>query len=358
MTPVELPRIQDDLEHHRAELTRYCTRMLGSRCEAEDAVQETLLRAWRGHGQFEGRSTLRPWMYRIATNVCLTMLKARARRAVPIDPETLSTAPLYAGRETDPAEQADTREGFRLALLAGLERLPPRQRAVLLLRDVLSWRASEVAELLATSTAAVNSALQRARASLGTSDAGGTTSSAVADSPLLASYLADLIGPPSSAANPRSPGGERWPAAGHVLAGRDRGHVPRRRAQPHQEVVEVASLDRRPAARITPGRVPLRGRERPDAATGRPAHLQVRGSLMQGGDSRSRSDGLSGFHADRDVLDHVDVLSGERTVEQPVDDHVPGRGHARLSPAALGTGEPVAGQHHLRSAERQDRPRA
>ena len=137
---VELPQTEDELERHRADLTRYCTRVLGSRAEAEDAVQETLLRAWRAYGQFEGRSALRPWIYRIATNVCMTMLKARSRRAVPIDPQTLSTAPLYAGAETDPAERAVTREGSRLALLAGLERLPPRQRAVLFLREVLGWR--------------------------------------------------------------------------------------------------------------------------------------------------------------------------------------------------------------------------
>jgi RNA polymerase sigma-70 factor, ECF subfamily len=192
MPLAELTRIEDELERHRVELTRYCTGILGSRPEAEDAVQETLLRAWRGHGRFEGRSTLRPWVYRIATNVCMTMLKARARRAVPIDPETLNTAPLYAGRDTDPAERAVTREGFRLALLAGVGRLPPRQRAVLFLRDVLDWRASEVAELLATSTAAVNSALQRARATLETGEgaADEMTSDACEDSRLLASYLA------------------------------------------------------------------------------------------------------------------------------------------------------------------------
>src|SRR6516165_10822469 len=138
MLLAELPRIEDELERYRADLTRYCTRILGSRPEAEDAVQETLVRAWRAQEQLEGRSALRPWMYRIASNVCMTMLKGRARRAVPVDPETLGdTAQLYAGGDADPAERAVTREGFRLALLAGVERLPPRQRAVLFLRDVL-----------------------------------------------------------------------------------------------------------------------------------------------------------------------------------------------------------------------------
>lgn len=181
-----------DLERHRADLTRYCSRILGSHPEAEDAVQETLVRAWRAQGQLRGRAALRPWMYRIASNVCMTMLQARARQAVPVDPETLSTAPLYAGRDTDPAEHAVTREGFRLALRAGVERLPPRQRAVLFLRDALDWRASEVAELLDTSPAAVNSALQRARSTLGSSEAvsGELTSGASHDSCLLASYLA------------------------------------------------------------------------------------------------------------------------------------------------------------------------
>ena len=193
MPLAELPRIEVELERHRADLTRYCTRILGTHPEAEDAVQETLVRAWRAQGQLARQSALRPWMYRIASNVCMTMLKARARRDVPVDPQTLDAGELYADRETDPAEQALTREGFRLALLAGVERLPPRQRAVLFLRDVLDWRASEVAELLGTSAAAVNSALQRARATFETGEpAGDMTSVAAArkDGRLIACYLA------------------------------------------------------------------------------------------------------------------------------------------------------------------------
>jgi len=137
--------------------------MLGSSSEAEDAVQETLLRAWRGADRFEGRSALRTWLYRIATNVCFDTTKARSRRAVPV----AQAADLAAEcAEPDPAELAQMRANARLALVATVGELPPRQRAVLLLREVLSWRASEVAELLGTSVAAVNSALHRARAAL------------------------------------------------------------------------------------------------------------------------------------------------------------------------------------------------
>jgi RNA polymerase sigma-70 factor, ECF subfamily len=189
---VEARRIEDDLERHRVALTRHCTRMLGSRSEAEDAVQETLLRAWRSHTRFQGRSALHSWLHRIATNVCIDMLNDRSRRAVPVDPAPLQSAPLEAGAETDPAAQTLSRETFRLALLTALERLPARQRAVLLLRDVLCWRASEVAALLGTSTAAVNSALQRARAALASTSDTDTSSAAITDShqKLLASYLA------------------------------------------------------------------------------------------------------------------------------------------------------------------------
>jgi RNA polymerase sigma-70 factor (ECF subfamily) len=153
----------DRMESHRVELNAYCGRMLGSPSEAEDAVQETLLRAWRAAQRFEGRAALRTWLYSIATNVCFDAAKARSRRAVPVGEASELTA---ACAEPDPAELALNRETVRLALIATVGKLPPRQRAVLLLREVLCWRAHEVAELLGTSVAAVNSALQRARATL------------------------------------------------------------------------------------------------------------------------------------------------------------------------------------------------
>ncbi|MFI6344466.1 sigma-70 family RNA polymerase sigma factor [Streptomyces sp. NPDC050560] len=172
-------------ERYRTELTGYCYRMLGSPFEAEDAVQDTMVRAWRAYERFEGRSSLRSWLYRIATNVCLDMLNAGNRRARPMDmsqPQTAASAVLREQAEptwlepvpdarvlpsvADPAEAAVARESVRLALIAALQHLPPKQRSVLILREVLAWRASEVAELLGTTVASVNSALQRARATL------------------------------------------------------------------------------------------------------------------------------------------------------------------------------------------------
>jgi RNA polymerase sigma-70 factor (ECF subfamily) len=177
--------LEQRLEQLRPELTAYCYRMLASPFEAEDAVQETFIRAWRGYDRFEGRAALRSWLYRIATNVCLDMLDGRERRARPMDlgparepvAENLSTLPevtwiepipdgVVVAAEADPAEVTLARETIRLAFVAALQHLPPRQRAVLILCEVLRWKASEVAELLDTSVASVNSALQRARATL------------------------------------------------------------------------------------------------------------------------------------------------------------------------------------------------
>jgi RNA polymerase sigma-70 factor, ECF subfamily len=203
--------IEQQLEPFRSELTGYAYRMLGSPFEAEDAVQETFIRAWRSHDSFEGRSSLRSWLYRIATNVCLDLLASREKRARPMDfgpasepieanlntrPEVTWIQPAPDGLvvpDGDPAEVTEARETVRLAFVAALQHLPPRQRAVLILCEVLRWQASEVAELLETSVASVNSALQRARASLESVNLEATStqpSVEKADEELLARYVA------------------------------------------------------------------------------------------------------------------------------------------------------------------------
>jgi RNA polymerase sigma-70 factor (ECF subfamily) len=172
------------LEAHRAALTGHCYRMLGSVVEADDAVQETMIRAWRNLERFDGRASLRTWLYRIATNVCLDTLADRTRRARPMEegpagsvddplieyPRTHWLEPIpdawAVPVDADPAELAILRQSIRLAFVAALQHLPPKQRAVLLLMEVLGWSAAEVAASLDTSVAAVNSALQRARATL------------------------------------------------------------------------------------------------------------------------------------------------------------------------------------------------
>ena len=180
----------ESLDQYRRELTGYCYRMLGSGFEADDAVQETMVRAWKNLDTFEGRSSVRSWLYRIATNVCLDMLRGRQRRAAPMDlgpsvepvekslanvlPEHAWVTPIpdanVVDLDGDPGEVAAARETIRLAFVTALQHLPARQRAVLILREVLGWHANEVAELLDTSVASVNSALQRARATLAARD--------------------------------------------------------------------------------------------------------------------------------------------------------------------------------------------
>jgi RNA polymerase sigma-70 factor (ECF subfamily) len=160
------PQIEHAIESHRPELNAYCRRMLGSPFDAEDAVQETLLRAWRGADGFEGRASLRSWLYRIAGNVCVDAAKRRSRQPIPTDE---CDEPFDLQPEPGPEELALRREDLRMAVTA-INRLPSRQRSVLVLRDVLSWPAAEAAERLDTSVAAVNSALQRAHATLSSTD--------------------------------------------------------------------------------------------------------------------------------------------------------------------------------------------
>jgi RNA polymerase sigma-70 factor, ECF subfamily len=204
--------VEEALESHRRELTGYCYRMLGSGSEAEDAVQETMIRAWRAADRLDAREALRAWLYRIAHNVCLDRLNGSQRRARPMDLGPSSTAattlgpplveqtwvmPIQDSRvlptEGDPAEMAAAKETIKLAFVAALQLLPPKQRAVLILREVLKWQASEVAELLGTSVASVNSALQRARATIDASDLDASTTPTQVDGEeereLLARYV-------------------------------------------------------------------------------------------------------------------------------------------------------------------------
>ena len=184
--PTRRAQLESRLEDHRRELSGYCYRMLGGTFDTDDAVQETMVRAWRALDKFDGRSSLRTWLYRIATNVCLDSLNGRNRRALPMDfgpasppvaeslgerrAEATWIQPMPDGEvllpTADPADLAIQKDSVRLAFIAALQHLPARQRVVLILREVLRWSAAEVAELLDTTVASVNSALQRARATL------------------------------------------------------------------------------------------------------------------------------------------------------------------------------------------------
>lgn len=198
----------DQLELHRAALTGHCYRVLGSVADAEDAVQETMVRAWRSLDRFEGRSSLRTWLYRIATNVCLDALASRGRRERPLETgpagtvdDALEERPrahwlepvpdaLAVPADASPLERTMMRQSIRLAFVAALQHLPPRQRVALLLADVLGWSAAEIAECLETSAAAVNSALQRARATLAGRHAGLAAEPLTADAEgLVEKYL-------------------------------------------------------------------------------------------------------------------------------------------------------------------------
>jgi RNA polymerase sigma-70 factor (ECF subfamily) len=190
--------LEGALEQHRSELVGYCYRMLGSPFEAEDAVQEAFVRAWRGLDRFEGRAALKSWLYKIATNVCLDMLGSRERRARPMD---LGPAqePIFENLHTraevtwiqpmpDPADVAVEHDTIRLAFVAALQQLPPKQRASLILCEVLHWQATEAAELLGASVASINSALQRARATLAENEI--RLDDATYDEELLSRYVA------------------------------------------------------------------------------------------------------------------------------------------------------------------------
>jgi RNA polymerase sigma-70 factor (ECF subfamily) len=215
-TASDAPFELDELESYRRELTGYCYRMLGSGFEADDAVQETMVRAWKAADRFEGRSSVRSWVYRIATNVCLDMLRGSQRRARPMElgpsspsstdigtvaslPEHAWVSPIADDRiiplDGDPGEIAAARESIRLAFVAALQHLPARQRAALILCEVLKWQATEAAELLDTSVASINSALQRARATLAarTAEAGDGPPASEPVSPDQEALLASFV---------------------------------------------------------------------------------------------------------------------------------------------------------------------
>jgi RNA polymerase sigma-70 factor, ECF subfamily len=202
------PEVQ--LEAHRSALTGHCYRMLGSLVDADDAVQDTMVRAWKSLDRFDGRSSLRTWLYRIATNVCLDAIEARTRQRERQRPSGLGPAGSVEDAleaqprerwiepvpeqhalpaDTDPAERAALRQSIRLAFVAALQHLPPRQRAALLSTEVLGCSAAEVASCLDTTTAAVNSALQRARATLANTNLGDATTDAEPPAGLLERYV-------------------------------------------------------------------------------------------------------------------------------------------------------------------------